>query len=324
MSYAYASPVIVRITESDTDALVGYFTGLTIRKFGLKLLGSPFEGWSTCYMAYDVYDQSLIKDLLAPTIRFIFQKTGCVYLELVERNLTTDDFGYIDGKLRKMGGFNYKLDTVPSLEVDIAKPDAELIRAIRKDCREFIRQFERRGASVEIAEPTAEFVEELYAQIREVFAKQNLVPPYSIEKIRLLLENLQGSGMLLCLVIREPQGKNIASIVFAGRSQKCFAFFTGSHRDFQHFRPNEYMVWYGIRYFRDRGYTVFDYAGVAAYKYKWNPREVYYVRIMASRYPGLICLRNKAKDIFRFLMKVRGFGKGKKVPDTQRLNQGEA
>jgi hypothetical protein len=45
---------------------------------------------------------------------------------------------------------------------------------------------------------------------------------------------------------------------------------------------------------------------------------------MASRYPGLICLRNKAKDIFRFLMKVRGFGKGKKVPDTQRLNQGEA
>lgn len=29
---------------------VGYFTGMIVRKIGLRILGSPFPGWSTDYM----------------------------------------------------------------------------------------------------------------------------------------------------------------------------------------------------------------------------------------------------------------------------------
>ena len=39
----------------------------------------------------------------------------------------------------------------------------------------------RRGAVIEIVEPNEEFIETLYEQLKEVFAKQNLVPPIFVK-----------------------------------------------------------------------------------------------------------------------------------------------
>ena len=43
-----AEPVIA-VLKDNRDS-VGYFAGLTVRKGGMKILGSPFVGWSTEYM----------------------------------------------------------------------------------------------------------------------------------------------------------------------------------------------------------------------------------------------------------------------------------
>ncbi len=42
-----AEPVLAILKEGNET--LGYFTGLIIRKFGMKILGSPFRGWSTPY-----------------------------------------------------------------------------------------------------------------------------------------------------------------------------------------------------------------------------------------------------------------------------------
>ena len=47
-----AEPVVAALKEGN-DTL-GYFTGLIFRKFGLKILGSPFRGWSTPYMGFNL------------------------------------------------------------------------------------------------------------------------------------------------------------------------------------------------------------------------------------------------------------------------------
>ena len=49
-----ATPYILKITNS--DLLVGYFSALIVKKFGLKIVGSPFPGWSTVYMGLDVWN----------------------------------------------------------------------------------------------------------------------------------------------------------------------------------------------------------------------------------------------------------------------------
>ena len=40
-----ATPVLARLTDS--GKLAGYFTGLTFTRFGVKVLGSSFPGWTT-------------------------------------------------------------------------------------------------------------------------------------------------------------------------------------------------------------------------------------------------------------------------------------
>jgi hypothetical protein len=43
-----AVPVLAELRESSD--VQGYFTGLTFSKFGMKVLGSSFPGWTTPYI----------------------------------------------------------------------------------------------------------------------------------------------------------------------------------------------------------------------------------------------------------------------------------
>ncbi|MGA8069312.1 MAG: hypothetical protein WCA47_18420, partial [Terriglobales bacterium] len=40
-----AQPVLAELREKND--VLGYFTGLTVSKFGMKVLGSSFPGWTT-------------------------------------------------------------------------------------------------------------------------------------------------------------------------------------------------------------------------------------------------------------------------------------
>src|SRR5919108_4238997 len=48
------TPVLATLTEGREP--VGYFAGLVIRRFGVKILGSPFPGWGTEYMGFQLRD----------------------------------------------------------------------------------------------------------------------------------------------------------------------------------------------------------------------------------------------------------------------------
>ena len=286
--------VIVRIT--DENNLIGYFTGMKISRFGVKIVGSPFKGWATCYMGFDLYDYDLVKELLDPVIKFLFKKTGCCYIEIADRHLYPQDAKDI----------KYPIEMFTTLEIPIYKTAEEFLSSITSKCRRLLNQFERRGAVVERAEPDDAFAEEMYSQMCEVFEKQNLVPTFSLKRIKLYLKHLKDSGMLYCYVVKDPEGRIIASVAFNGFKKKIFGWSTASHRKYLNYRPNEYMVWHALREFRDLGYEIFDYAGAAPYKYKWNPREVTYLRIIASKIPGLLAARNLAQFIYWKILKIRG------------------
>ena len=48
-----ATPVIGEMREGQD--VLGYFTGLTFSKFGLKVLGSSFPGWTTPYIGFNLH-----------------------------------------------------------------------------------------------------------------------------------------------------------------------------------------------------------------------------------------------------------------------------
>ncbi len=297
---AKAKPIVIRITEG--GRFVGYFCGLMIKKFGIRIIGSPFNGWSTCYMGLDLAGDDNRMDILEQLKDFLYQSFHCKYIEITDRNIEE-----ADAKARGMTCL-----PMNTLELAVDRTDDELFKVFKTDARNFIRQFERRGAAIEEAEPDDAFAEEYYVQLQDVFAKQHLVPTYSLEKVKTILRHLKGTGELLCLRVRNPEGVSIATSIFFGFKDKFFFWGGASLRPEQHYRPNEYMIWTAIRYWRERGCKVFDMVGVRDYKRKFGSEEKHYVKLVFTKYKILLHLRNMAKDLFFAMGKIKGKLTGKK------------
>jgi len=285
-----ATPIILRITEG--SRFVGYFTSLVIRKFRLKIVGSPFPGWSTPYMGMDLVDSSEKIRVLPELISFIMKEIKCSYFQINDRDITFEE-------LFKIKEFhNLFVSKTETLELNIDGDDAFIFKNMKTDCRNFIRQFERRGAIIEQAEPNDEFAEEYYQQLIDVFAKQNLVPTYTVEKVKCLLRHLAKSNCVLCLRVTSPEGEKIASSIFPAFNKKMFFWGGASLRKYQNYRPNEFMIYTAIRYWRDHGCTEFDMVGNRPYKKKFGSWEVQYPCITVSKYRFLIALKNIAASMY--------------------------
>lgn len=289
---SHAEPIIVRITSN--DKFVGYFSCLKIKKVGINIIGSPFSGWSTTYMGFDLIDNSFKVKILPALVEYLQKTQKCAYLQIIERDITMDEAN----SLYKQYG--YQVKPVETLDIGISFTDEELYKHMKTDCRNFIKQFERRGATLEIAESNDTFAEEYYEQLLDVFAKQNLVPTYTVDKVKCLLKHLGKSNNVLCLRVKDREGKSIATSIFPGFNKKCFFWGGASLRSYQQYRPNEYMIYTAMKYWRDRGCTDFDMVGNRAYKKKFGSWEVTYPCIVVSKYKILYTFKEWAAKLYYF------------------------
>ncbi len=287
---------ILRITTTD-GSFVGYYTCMIISKFGVRIAGSPFSGWSTVYMGFDVVDDVNRLDLIPYIKEYLFKKKHVLFIEIVDRNIGVEE----------AVAAGYQADIADTLELDIQRTDEELFKVFKTDARNFIRQFERRGAVYERAIPDDEFAVEFHKQLEDVFAKQGLVPTYSVEKVKHILHHLTDGETVLCQRIRDPEtNESIASSIFLAYNHTFYFWGGASLRSGQRYRPNEYMLWKAIQYWRDKGFKTFDMVGVRDYKRKFGSHEVQYAHIMIAKYPILIKLRDIAKEVFFKALEVKG------------------
>lgn len=289
-----AEPVIIRITKN--GIFIGYFVSLLTVKFGIRILGSPFRGWSTSMMGIDTEYKEQKAAIYKELIPYVMKREKCCYMEIADRELSFENAETL----------GYQISKNDTLELDIAKDDAGLFKQMKTDCRNFIRQFERRGARLEFAKPDDEFAEQYYDQLEDVFAKQGLVPTYSLDKVKCLMKEMGETGNILCLRVMSPDNRCIATSIFPGMNEKFFFWGGASYRSDQHFRPNEYMIWTAIKYWRDRGCKTFDMVGVRDYKRKFGSYETEFPCIIISRPAFLVKLRNLAEKSFFLILKIRG------------------
>lgn len=290
-----ANPLIVKIEKN--NKCLGYFSALSFKKYGIKIIGSPFTGWSTCHMGIDLIEKQDKIDIYNAIIPYLFKTEKCKYIQINDRDISLET--------AHQSKIPFKI--IRSLELKINITDNLLFKNMKSDCRNFIRQFERRGASVEIAKPNEVFAEEYYDQLKDVFAKQKLVPTYSIKKVKLLLKNMSISQNLLCLRVRNPDGNSIATSIFIGNRNKFYFWGGASYREYQSFRPNEYMLFTAIKYWRDKGCKVFDMVGVRNYKKKFGSEEIKYASLYYASNPIFVLLKDLAEKLFFLKIKLKGY-----------------
>jgi hypothetical protein len=165
-------------------------------------------------------------------------------------------------------------------------------------CRWSIRKAKKVGVLVEeVADLT--FADDYYAQLVDVFAKQSLTPTYGVERVRELIRALYPTGRLLLVRARAPSGECIATGIFPAMNGTVYFWGSASWRQHQHYRPNEAIFWYAMRYWKDRGMKLLDMVGGGDYKRKYGPTEFAVPSFRKSRIIGLAQLRDVAEVLSR-------------------------
>jgi hypothetical protein len=277
-----AEPVVADVVEDGRR--VGSFTGLAFRRMGVRILGSPFPGWTTASMGFNLDEGVSRREAAAALVRFAFGPMRCLHVELKDRRLGPGD----------IDGLGFESEPKLTYEVNLADDEDAVFGRMSSACRRAIRKAEKSGVIVEQATGT-EFADDYYAQLQEVFAKQSLVPTYSVERVRELIRRLGPTGHLLLLRARSPEGRSIATGIFPAFNGTAYFWGGASWRDGQILRPNEALFWHAMRYWRERGATTLDLGGAGDYKRKYGPREVWVPALRRSRLAGLPQLRMLAR-----------------------------
>ena len=278
----------------DRDAEHGYFVGMVVRKFGLRILGSPLPGWSTSYMGLLLKPGISRLDALNDLKRFAFEDLKCAHLEVMDRQLAP-------ASLDSM----YRFRSYNGFEIDLSLDEDQLFSHFTPACKRCVRKASRCGVRIEEA-ADGEFSEEYYEQLKDVFAKQRLSPTYNIERVRKLISHLQPTGNLLLLRARDNDGRCIATGIFPAMNDRAYFWGGASWREHQHLRPNEALMWYALRYWKRRGIQRFDFSGSGDYKRKYGPQEISVPWLRISRYPLLPAMRNAVMVMTRLQQRWRG------------------
>jgi CelD/BcsL family acetyltransferase involved in cellulose biosynthesis len=277
-----AEPVVARVL--DERRTVAFFTGLVVRRFGVRILGSPFQGWATGYLGFNRLEKISSRDAVAALVDFAFGPLGCLHLEIRDRPLTGTD----------VDGLGFTVQPKKTFELDLRKDEDEIWAGFKSTCRTAIRKAQKSGVIVEQASGTA-FADEYHAQLHDVFARQSLPPPYSVELVRELVARVEPTNHLLLLRARTPGGESIATGIFPGYGRMAYFWGGASWRQFQSMRPNDLLMWSAIRYWRERGAAVFDFGGAGDYKLKFGPTEVAVPLFRKSRFGIVGDMREVAK-----------------------------
>jgi CelD/BcsL family acetyltransferase involved in cellulose biosynthesis len=282
-----AEPVVAAV--KDGGATVGYLTALIVRRFGIGILGSPFPGWTTSYMGFNLDNAVPRREALKALPTFAYKSLGCLHLELKDRRLNSGDAAGL--------GFAQTLNR--TFELDLSSSEEEMFRRMSSASRRCIRKAEKIGVLVEEAADVT-FADDYYAQLVDVFAKQSLTPTYAVERVRELVRELYPTGRLLLLRARAPSGECIATGIFPAMNGTAYFWGGASWREHQHYRPNEAIFWYAMRYWKHRGMRLLDMGGGGDYKRKYGPTEFTVPSFRKSRIPGLAPLRDVAESLSRW------------------------
>lgn len=290
----HAEPVVLSLCSN--DKIEGYFIGLIIRKFGVKILGSPFEGWLTPDMGFIRIGELDINSALRSVACYALLNLHCTYFQITDKNISAEELE---------PDINYTLTR--SLNMDISRDADEIFSSFSKDARKNIRRFERKGAILKEVPFDNSFADILYDQLIDVFAKQNLRPNYDKIKLLDIVRYMKDQPeRVLAIQVFSPDNVCIASSLFLGLNEWCYSLITASYSRYQHYLPNEAIRWYGINYWKKRGIVNFDLVGYREYKLKFSPQIIERPTIYFSKYKILFILKKLAKALIGIMRKIQG------------------
>lgn len=246
----------------------GYFAALFLKKGPLKILGSPLPGWTTNYMG-PVVDEGFDLEKFLSALDKLCRQRGIHHVELCNP--------FLDPDLMRKSGF--AVSEGITFLVPLFPNEDEMWKNLKSECRNRIRKGMKNCLLVRDSDDPA-FVDEYYRELKEVFAKQNLVPTYPIGRVKSLFGNLK-PDLLFALEVK-LEDEIIATGVFP-HDDGCVYFFGGaSWIRFHRYCPNELLHWTAMTLSGKLGIKQYNMCGGGSFKPKFGGQEVPVYRYVKS------------------------------------------
>jgi CelD/BcsL family acetyltransferase involved in cellulose biosynthesis len=279
--------IVVAAVREGTET-VGWFTGMVQRRMGVRVLGSPFAGWATSYLGFNLAPGVDRRDAFLALLPFAFDTLRCGHVEIRDRSA-----GF---RLLEDTRFE-RARTFRTYTVDLGRPEDDVFKAMTSACRRNVRKSEREGVVVEVAEPSG-FAEEYFAQLEDVFDRQGTKPHFTVERVQALIDCVAPSGHLLLLRARHG-GDGIATGIFPHFNGAAYFWGGASLRSGHAVRPNEALMWHAMRQLREGGVRELDLSGTGSYKEKYGAVETPVPGYSASRTALVRWARTNAEQVVR-------------------------
>lgn len=277
----------------DNGSLEGYFVGLLIHKGPIKILGSPLRGWGTDYMGPIVNKGFNIEKFLE-ALDDMCRQRRIHQVELCNP--------YLDPEIMYKKGYSVSKGITYIVPLS-SNEDLMWKNLKKKSCQYAIKKAQKEGLIVEESNDSS-FIDKYYRQLKEVFAKQQLVPTYTIERVRSLFTNLKPS--LLFMLQVKYSDEIIATGIFPHDS-RCVYFWGGaSWIRYHKLCPNELLHWTVMTVSARFGIQQYDMCGSGSFKPKFGGQEVSVYRCTKS-YSILAKLGRKMyRTIFYAKQRLKG------------------
>lgn len=290
------------LSLQDDQGHLGFLCAVTMRRFLINVWGSPLPGTGTLSMGPVVKRPVDDGELVAALIRYC-RNNGVRHIELSHASL--------DPEVMKMHGM--QIDTGVTRLCPLPANEEAAWASLRSTCRNRIRKAEGNGLVAEYVDDP-QIVDQFYEQYRQVWAKQGLRIPFTIERPRSLFEHLMPVGRLLPVRVKY-RDRVVATGLFP-HDERCVYFWGGaSWLEYQSLYPNELLHWTLIRLAIQRGIPLYNmYGGKSQFKDKFGGEEVVTHRFSQSFLPLLITARNLYQAYHRKRMKSKRPGPGVRHP----------
>lgn len=287
-------PVVLSLYRDDCEDAV--FVGGIIKKAGIRILGSPFEGWLTPDMGFIRINKLDIEQALYAVRDYAFHTLKCWFVQITDKEISLSEIS---------GNLHYQISRL--LYLDNSRGEAAVLEGFTKNGRRDVRAFERKGAYVCTVPFDRAFADRYYEQLIDVFAKQGLKPFYSREKVYDLVEALASCPeRVLALEACLEDGSCIATVFSFGYKRWGYYMGAASYREHQKYLPNEGLFWAFVRHWNEMGIPCLDLVGYRQYKMKYAPELIDTPIICFERIPGLLLAKNSLKKAAALLRKIRG------------------
>ncbi len=279
--------------------VVGCLPGLLLKKAMLRIFGSPLVGWQTESMG-PIFDASRISasEISRALVPFLQERFGVQHIEMTSAQLSHPSMSELRFRGRQVS--TYRLPLYPGDEERVLKN----MKATR---RNRLRKAIKLGLLVRF-ETEESFVDELYDQTREVFARRAKTVPFGRESMLECFRHLRDGGHLLAISVLMPgDGTCIATGLFMIEGRELHLWGWAHRTSYRQQCPSELLTWAAMQKAMEAGCVTMDMAGGGDFKQKFGAvRDVSLTHWMWSRYEWLARLRHSAEKAYRWQQSVRG------------------